>query len=311
MSTIAAAAPRKTRRFRGPIGWYRDPWRKPRVLAAATWLYLVWSLVPVGIAIMFSFNNGRSRSSWQGFSTMWYVGHDLPGGAYSLLTSPTLKLALAQTMKLAIITTLVAVPLGFTFALGIDRWHGRPASVANFGMLFSFVMPELIIGVALFFVFAMVLKNVPSGTWQQSMGLICFQMSYPVIVIRARLLSIGRQYEEAGMDLGATATQSVRRVLLPMLWPAIFASAVLVFADCIDDFVIVAQLRGPATTDTISVKLYSGYRSAPTPAYNAMATLMLVVTLTAMFIGVLAFSRIAKKRGADRSQAMESFALEM
>ena len=310
MSDLATAPTVKRMPLRGPIAWWKDPWRKPHILKAATWLYLVWSLAPVLIAVMFSFNNGRSRSSWQGFSTQWYVGKNIPGGAYSVFASPVLRSALTQTLKLATITTLVAVPLGVAFALGIDRWHGRGSGTSNFSMLFSFVMPELVTGVALFFVFGQILKMVPPGTWQQALGLIAFQMSYPVIIVRARLLSIGRQYEEAAMDLGAKPTQSLRTVLMPLLYPAIFASVVLVFADVIDDFVIVRALGGPSTSETISMKLYAGYRSAPTPAYNALATIMLVGTLTVMFIGLIAFGRAAKKReGKEGKDAIQAFAV--
>ena len=75
-------------------------------------------------------------------------------------------------------------------------------------------------------------------------GLVTYQLSYPVVIVRARLLTIGRDYEEAAVDLGASPARAVRRVLLRMLVPAIFASAVLVFADVIDDFVIVRYLSG-------------------------------------------------------------------
>ena len=109
-------------------------------------------------------------------------------------------------------------------------------------MLLSFVMPELIIGVTLLFVFANLLSFVHLGTKAQLLGLVTFQVSYPVIIVRARMLSIGKEYEEAAMDLGASPVQALRRVLLPLLYPAIFASAVLVFADAIDDFVIVRYL---------------------------------------------------------------------
>ena len=54
--------------------WWRDPWRKPRLLAAVTIGYLLWSLLPVLIAVLFSFNDGRSRTVWQGFSMRWYWG---------------------------------------------------------------------------------------------------------------------------------------------------------------------------------------------------------------------------------------------
>ena len=103
--------------------------------------------------------------------------------------------------------------LGTLFAIGIDRWHGRPARGANFTMLLSFVVPEIILGVSLFLLFTQLLKNiVPLGTGAQWLGLIAFQITYPVIIVRARLLTIGPEYEEAAMDLGATPTQAIRGV---------------------------------------------------------------------------------------------------
>ena len=94
----------------------------------------------------------------------------------------------------------------------------------------------------------------------QVVGLVTFQLSYPVVIVRARLLTIGKQYEEAARDLGASSIGAIRRVLLPMLFPAIFASTVLVFADVIDDFVIVRYLSGDSSTEPVSVKIYNTAR---------------------------------------------------
>ena len=178
--------------------WWKDPWRKPRILETVTWMYLVWSILPVGIAILISFNSGRSISTFQGFGLTWW--NQDPD---SLFKDPDLHTAIFQTLKLSIITMLVAVPLGVMFAIGIDRWRGRPARGANFVMLLSFVMPEIIIGVAMFLVFQYLFKFIHLGTAAELLGLITFQLSYPVIIVRARLLSIGKEYEEAALDLGA------------------------------------------------------------------------------------------------------------
>ena len=80
----------------GPVGWFRDPWRRPRVLAGITIAYLVWSLLPVLIAVMFSFNDGRSRAKWQGFSFRWYWGDQ----TRSVWHDASLHTALLQTLKL-------------------------------------------------------------------------------------------------------------------------------------------------------------------------------------------------------------------
>jgi spermidine/putrescine transport system permease protein len=274
--------------------WRRNPWRKPRILQAVTIGYLFWSLVPVVIAVIFSFNAGRSRSTWQGFSMRWWTGDPFD----SLFHDPALRAAMVQTFRLSIITVILAVPLGTAFAIGIDRWHGRPARPANFVMLLSFVVPEMILGVSLFLLFTNMLKNlVPLGTTAQFLGLVTFQMSYSVIIVRARLLSIGPEYEEAAMDLGAKPGQSIRRVLLPLLSPAILASVAVTFADSVDDFVIVRYLSGPASSEPLSVKIYSAARSSPTPAVNAAATVMLLATMAMIVVGYVIYRRYAKGTG--------------
>ena len=143
-------------------------------------------------------------------------------------------------------------------------------------MLLSFVIPETLLAVALLFVVTQARdrrwRSAPSA---QVVGLVTFQLSYPVDH-RPGPADDDRQAVRAGRDRPRRlADGAVRRVLLPMLMPAIFASAVLVFADVIDDFVIVRYLSGDASTEPTSVKIYNTARAAPTPALNALATLML------------------------------------
>ena len=207
--------------------------------------------------------------------------------------------------------TVIAVPLGVAFAIGIDRWRGRVPSTFNFQMLLSFVMPELIIGVTLLFVFTSLFTFVHLGTKAQLLGLVTFQMSYPVIICRARLLTMGKEYEEAAMDLGASPTQSIRRVLLPMLAPAIFASAVLVFADVIDDFIIVRYLSSDASTEPMAVKIYNSARSSPTPALNALATIMLVSSLLVVLVGFFAYRRMTRGEREAKKLAIGDIATQI
>ncbi|MGZ8615237.1 MAG: ABC transporter permease [Actinomycetota bacterium] len=272
-------------------GYFRNPWRKPRVLQGVTIGYLLWSLLPVVIAVIFSFNAGRSRISWQGFSLRWWTQDPTD----SLLRDEAMRSAMAQTYKLAILTVLIAVPLGTLFAIGIDRWHGRPARAANFTMLLSFVVPEIILGVSLYILFTNLLQGlVPLGTPAQVLGLISFQLSYPVIIVRARLLTIGPEYEEAALDLGATPSQAIRRILLPLIAPAILASVALVFADVVDDFVTVAALSAEASSETLAQKIYSASRASPTPEVNAAATVMLITTLLVVAGGLLFYRRLSR-----------------
>jgi spermidine/putrescine transport system permease protein len=304
MSDIAAATSRP--RGGGTTGrltaWLRNPWGEPRLLRLVTWVYLAWSTLPVLIAIVFSFNAGRSRSTWQGFSLRWWYQDPFD----SLWTDAALRSAMFQTFRLSVLTVLIAVPLGTLFAIGIDRWRGRPAAGANFFMLFSFVIPEIILGVSLFLLFTNLLDNlVRLGTTAQILGLVTFQLSYPVIIVRARLLSIGPEFEEAAMDLGATPNQSLRRVLLPLLGPAILASVALVFADSVDNFVTVRYLSGQAPTEPLSVKIYTAARASPTPAVNAAATVMLVATLGVIGITWWVYRKINAGRGEELASLAE------
>ena len=294
------AAPSK--RPRTPLAWFRNPWRRPHILATATWVYLAWSLLPVLIAIGIAFNSGRSNSVWQGFSLQWWWGHPKYDPSGALFVSPELRAALVQSLRLSFITMFIAVPLGVLFAIGISRWRGPAPAGANFLMLFSFVIPEIIIGISMFIFFTYTLKFIHLGTSAQLLSLVTYQISYPVIIVRARLLSIGKEYEEAATDLGASPTQAVRRVLLPMLYPAILVSFVLVFADTIDDFITVRYLSGGASTEPLSVKIYNFSRGSLTPAINAAATFLLLSTLAIALIGVVLYRRISK---GQRGQTQE------
>ena len=288
-------------------GWLKNPWGEPRLLRLFVIGYILWSLVPILIAIQFGFNDGRSRSAWQGFSMRWYYEDpDL-----SVWNDPSLRDALFQSLKLAGITMLIATPLGVALALGLARWRGRGARPANFLMLFPLVTPEIVMGVSLFLVFVYMLDFVSLGTQAQALGHVTFTLSYVVIVIRGRLFAIGREYEEAAMDLGASPWQALRLVLLPMLMPAIAASLMVAFAISIDDFVISAFLSGDQSTLTIPVRLYSAARVAPTPALNALASILLFASLVAITIAVIVLGRGKKKQGTKGSSVDDFARLEI
>jgi spermidine/putrescine transport system permease protein len=284
----ADAAPTRTRKWVPP---WRNPWRRPYVLTTITWLYILWSLLPVLIAVQFSFNDGRSRSSWQGFSTQWYccaegsVGED-----------PSLFLALQNSLLLGAATVLVATPLGVMLAMGLTRWRSRASQMANGIALVPLVTPEIVVGSALYLVMVNLYQFVPLGLPAMLLGHVTFSVSYVLVIVRSRLLAIGRDYEEASQDLGASPMQAIRTILVPLLMPSIFASAMIVFATSLDDFVVSQFLFGDASNVTVPIKLYNAVRSAPTPALNALATLLLVASFLALILAYLGLR--ARRRGS-------------
>jgi spermidine/putrescine transport system permease protein len=283
----------------------RNPWGHPWILEGFTWLYLIWSLVPIALAVLFSFNNGKSQSVWQGFSWRWYFTDPVN----SVLHNPQLHAAVLQTLRLSVYTTLIAVPLGVAFALGINRWRGPVPSTFNFMMILSFVIPELIFGVAMFFVFTILYSKVQLGTLAETLGLVTWNVSWPAIIVQARLVTLGRQYEEAAADLGANQLQTIRRVLLPLLGPAIFASAVLVFSGVIDDFVIVDLLSSNASNTPISVIIYSTQHGGNGgPALNALGTIALVMSFVIAVLGYLGYRWTTRGERGSRLEALTSIA---
>jgi spermidine/putrescine transport system permease protein len=300
-SRTGTAARARLRRLR-PRG---NPWRHPWFLEAFTWLYLIWSLVPVAIAVLFSFNNGKSQSVWQGFSWRWYFTDPVN----SVLHDPDLHAAVVQTLRLSVYATVIAVPLGVAFALGINRWRSYTASSFNFAMILSFVIPELIFGVAMFFVFTDLFTGVGLGTLAETLALVTWNVSWPAIIVQARLVTIGKQYEEAAADLGATHLQIMRRVMVPLLTPAIFASAVLVFSSVIDDFVLVDLLNSNAGNTPMSVYIYSQQRGGNGgPALNALGTIMLVMSFVIVIIGYIGYRWLTRGERAGGLSALQTMA---
>jgi spermidine/putrescine transport system permease protein len=131
----------------------------------------------------------------------------------------------------------------------------------------------------------------------QLLGNVTFSISAVVIIVRARLVSIGSSFEEAARDLGATRLQAIRFVLMPMLWPSVMASLVVVFATVIDDFVITSFLSAGVDSETVPLRIYSSVRGGATPALNALATLLVATTFAALTLALFTLSQWRKRHG--------------
>jgi spermidine/putrescine transport system permease protein len=303
VTAVAERRPQQLSAWSRVRGWVRNPWGRPRFLVVFTWVYMVWALVPVLIAVQFSFNETRSRTVWSGFSTRWYWGDPVD----SVWHDPTLRQAAFQSLKLAAADVVIAVPIGVLLAIGLARWRGWGSRPSNFLMLFPLVTPEIVMGVSLLLIFTEIFTFIGTGTDAQILGHVTFSISYVVIIVRGRLFSIGRQYEEAAADLGASPRVALTRVLMPLLTPAIVASAAVVFAISLDDFVISQWLSSGGDTDTVPIRIYNATRAAPLPSTNAIATIMMVFTLLSLVFAFMAWRVFTRdERRARRSQDLAS-----
>jgi spermidine/putrescine transport system permease protein len=167
------------------------------------------------------------------------------------------------------------------------------------------VTPEIVVGSALYIVITKLYTFVDLGRPAMLLGHVTFTVSYVLVIVRSRLLSIGAEYEEAARDLGATQLQAIRTILLPMLMPAVFASGMIVFATSLDDFVVSQFLFGDASNATVPILLYNAVRASPTPALNALATILLVGSLLAL---ILAYVALRPRRRGGGDSALETLA---
>ena len=275
--------------------WWANPWGQPRVLGVVTWLYMVWSIVPVFIAILFSFNDGRSRSVWQGFSFRWYWGDP----NQSVLHDPSLRGALEQSLKLAGLDMLIAVPLGVGLAIGLTRWRGFGAQAGE--------LPDAVParhardrdgGVA-----APRLRHAlqgparDDGAGARSGDLLDLvrraRRPEPPALDRPRVRGGGARSRRlrASARCGSCCCRcSLRRSS---------RASMVVFALSIDDFVVTDYLSSNSSTQTVPIKIYSSVRGTTTPALNAVATVLVAATLFAVLLAGFVYRRSMSKQSAE------------
>lgn len=279
-TTARTAAQPRRRPGRGG----RKPFDRPRFLRVLLVLFLIWTFAPIAVVILFSFNSSKSLQNFEGFSLEWYSGffHD-----------PQLIQSLVASLEIALVTMLVATVLGTLLAFGLVRARNRMTPVTNILMLVPLVVPEIVTGVTALLLFTQIGMRLSLATIM--LAHITFSISYVTVIVRGRLAALGRQVEEAAMDLGATRIKTLFLVVLPELWPAILAAGLLIFAMSWDDFVLSFFTTGESP-QPLPVRIYSSIRFGVTPSINAIGTLMLVISLSTIALA-LALPRLLGRRG--------------
>ncbi len=248
---------------------------KPRFLRLFAIAVYAFLFVPILIVILFSFNSIKSLNVFEGFSLQWYE---------EFFNDSTLRDSLLMSIEIAFLTMIVATVIGTALAIGLVRTQARWAPGMNVLMLVPLVVPEIVAGISALLIFSQV--GIALSFWTIVIAHITFSISYVTIVVRARMASISREVEEAAMDLGATRFQSVRLALVPALWPSVLAAGLLVFAFSFDDFVLSFFTTGEEA-QPLPVRIWSAIRFQVTPTINAIGTLMMIVSLSAIALAVL------------------------
>jgi spermidine/putrescine transport system permease protein len=269
-------------RLRRPAG----EGRAPRLLALLTYAYITWWILPIAVAVRASFSTTDAALP-QGFTTDWYR---------AVIEDPGLREIFLRTLRLASLTVVIATPLGVAMALGLDRWKGRASMIATGAVILAVATPQIALGVAFFLLFGYLFTFVGLDVRAQLLTHVTLAIPFVVVIVRARLAQLGREYEEMAMDLGASQAGSIRRVLLPLATPAIVAAAVVAFTLSFDNLVlsnaVCLRLENCAT---VPILMYSSaVGRAASPDIYAVATVALLVSVTgfAIVLAAVRFMRI-------------------
>ena len=266
--------------------WDRLRGRLLGVWAALALLYL---FVPIFIVVLFSFNDpaGRFNLTWEGFTLdHWRHPFAVEG----------LGSAMANSIYVAAISTLIAVVLGTFMALALVRYRFRGRAATDLFVFFPLATPEVVLGAALLGLF--LTMNVATGFATIVIAHVMFNVSYVVVTIKARLEGMDTHIEEAAMDLGANEWTTFRKVTLPMIAPGVAAAALLAFAISIDDFVITNFNAGQ--TVTFPLYIYGAARQGVPPQVNVLASVILLVALA----GMVANLAVQRRRAASERAAV-------
>ncbi|KOX17754.1 ABC transporter permease [Nocardiopsis sp. NRRL B-16309] len=250
------AGPRRAARARRRIDWGR--WY--------TWAVLAWLFLPIVFMAAFSFNDpaGRHNVTWQGFTLHWYQ---------NAFAYPELNEAMFNSVSIALLTMLVSGVLGTLLGLALGRFTFRGKQLTNLVMFAAISAPEVVLGAALLSTFLMM--GVTTGYWTTVVAHVMFCVSFVAITVRARVITLDPQLEEAAQDLGAGPWTTFRLVTLPMLFPAVMAGGLLAFALSIDDYIITTFVSGDVTT--FPLWIWGTTRVGIPPQVNVMGTLLFLV----------------------------------
>lgn len=230
-------------------------------------LVYLFLFLPVGVLILFSFNNASSLGVWSGFSWRWYS---------QLLSDNSILEALVNSLEIAFIASLVSALIG-TF-VGLSK-----NIVIKKLPLVPIVLPDIIAGISLlsFFIFL----HVPLGKVSVILAHSAFGVAYVSTLVRSRYKLLDPLLLDAASDLGAKPFKAFYKVLFPQLAPAVISGMLIVFTMSFDDFSIAFFTAGMGA-GTLPLKIYSMLKVGVTPVVNALSSLILI---TSVLLLALAF----------------------
>ena len=294
---------RRGRAGKDPWAWVVEAWLRGHASLAYAFLYL-----PIVIVVVFAFNGNRLATTWTGFSVKWFG---------EVFKDQVVQAALRNSFSVAVPTAILSTLFGTMAALGLQRVPRRFKMVFDGLTYVSIIVPEIVIALSTLVMFASGFDLLQSATGiKLQMGIptivaahMLFNISFVLLLVRARLDGMDRTLVEASFDLYASPWRTFRQITFPQLLPAVFAGFLLSFTFSFDDYVITSFVSGPGSS-TLPIFIFGQVRRGVTPETNAVATMMLALTLAMLAVGQFALSRASGKTGGGGTGGMAGMIAE-
>ncbi len=237
---------------------------------------------PIFVLIVNSFNASKSRTVWTGFTFDWYK---------KLFTNETILTSLGNTLIVALIASVIATVLGTAAAIGIYRMNKITRSLIINTTYLPILNPEIVTGVSLMLLF--VAMKLEFGYVTLILSHITFCVPYVILNVLPKLRQMNKHLYEAALDLGCNSFQAFTKVVVPEIMPGIITGFLMSITYSIDDFVISYFTYG-ATSQPLSITIFSMTRRKVSPEVNALSAIIFVVVLAVLLIMNIRDSRAEK-----------------
>lgn len=265
-------------------------------------LFILYLLLPLVVMAGAAFNDSKlpTVAPWKGFTWLWFQ---------ELWADQTMWGAFLNSILVALAVVALAVPIGSSAAILLNSISGRYRATLYGFMVAPVLAPGLVIGISTV-LFWNQMGNVTGaddfvlfgrGLHLSTLGQVSYISAYVMLLVLARLQSFDPGLEEAALDLGANHGQVLRRILLPHLYPAIAASSAIAFFQSIENFNVTLFTKANATTLTVYV--FSQVRAGITPKINALAFLLILLTLVLALVYEMNRRRRARIEAAREAEA--------
>ena len=227
----------------------------------------VMMYLPILLVIIYSFNQSKISSVWDGFSLKWYR---------ELFADKSMFTALINSIILAFSSSVLAAIIGTLGAIGMSKTNFKANGIIGYISTLPIMIPEIILGMVFLVFFSLI--GIPFGMTSLILAHTTFCVPYVFMLVKARLVGLDKSYVEAARDLGASELRAFKDITIPLISPAILSGMLLSFAMSFDDVIISIFVTG-ASTNTLPIKIYTQLKTGVSPKINALCTLMFIATV--------------------------------